>query len=711
MLTSQRPALRNRAFILIGGFLLAFLGALGTVFATWSSREVVLHEWEDRLSSVAQMLSAHAGQSIGAADLVLRGVTENIKDYGVRNDAEMHATFSSRPFFEMLTSAMQGLPQIDVISIVARDGAVLNFSREFPAPPINLGDRDYFRAHMEDPGLDVFLSQPVQNRGTGTWTFYLARKITSPSGETLGLIITGLHARFFADFYQSVGRDFSNISLFRTDGALLAQHAVEGATSPQGYVRPPLLASLGKSTTGHVLTAAPGTSLRAFEEMTAFDSNARLPVGVSVTASRQQVLMEWESEAIRFVFLGGAMSGLLIAVTIVLSRLISELETARHAALVAGEAKTRFASNVSHELRTPMNAIIGGSHQLMQTALTQESQRYAQIVASAAQQLMILINDILDFSYYEARNFRMENAPFDARELAHSTLDMARALVLDKPLDLSCDIADHVPTHMIGDAGRIKQVLLNLLSNAVKFTDHGSVRLRVAFHKGTEPSRDRLIFDIIDTGPGISAEDQARIFQPFERGNAHTQSAGTGLGLTISKKLIEAMSGKITLATKPRLGSCFSVILPATVAPDEPARFPAVPVTTQAAPHAKKLKILVAEDVAPNRVLLTMILQKMGHEVVAVENGLLAVMAAQAQAFDLILMDLQMPELDGRVATQRIRQGQGPSQAARILAVSANVDLDGANGPVLAGFDDTLLKPVTPARLDFVIAAIAASSS
>lgn len=709
MLAPKRPILRSPAFIFIGGFLLAFLGALGTVVATWSSREVALREWESRLGSAARMLSAHAGQSIGAADLILRSVTENVNDYGVVDDTQMRATFSSRYIFEMLRNAAQGLPQIDVVTIVARDGTVLNFTRQYPPPPINLADRDYFEAHIEDPGLNVFLSRPVQNRGTGTWTFYLARKIKSPTGETLGLILTGLHAQFFSDFYQSIGLGVDRVSLFRSDGALLARQGRDAELTLDADVSPALKRTLGKEGNGTILSDGRRVSgVREFQEMTSFDANNLLPIGVSVTASRQQVLAEWEREAIKFVLEGGAMTAILLAATILLARLISQLETARNAALTAVEAKTRFASNVSHELRTPMNAIIGGAHQLMQTSLTQESHRYAQIVSSAAQQLMVLINDILDFSYYDSRRFRIEKAPIHVREMAENTIEMARALVPDTALELNCRVTENVPECVIGDAGRIKQVLLNLLSNAVKFTEQGSVTLRVTFYNGSVPERDRLVFEVIDTGRGIAPEDQERIFQPFERGTA-TKRPGTGLGLTISKKLVEAMSGTISFSSKPGLGTRFSITLPVKlVSNDAPKEIAIQP--TQSAPHARALKILIAEDVTPNRVLLTIMLEKMGHEVIAVENGLQAFQAAQEHAFDLILMDLQMPELDGVEATKRIRAHESASQNARILAVSANADLDGPNGLASAGFDDTLMKPVTPARLDYVISAIAADA-
>ncbi len=369
MLAPQSPVLRSPGFILIGGFLLAFLVALGTVFATWSSREIVVREWEDRLASVSHMLSAHAGQSIGAADHVLQDVTKNIEDYGARNAEEMTAVFTTRPVFDMLSHTIKGLPHIDAVLIVARDGTILNTTQEYPSPLVKLTDPDEFTELMDDPKLDVFVSQPVQSR-SGTWAYYLARQIKTPAGETLGLILTGLDVRFFTGFYASLGTHFSNITLFRTDGTILAQHALDEFTPTDGRVINNIRSAIGKTAKTIVLSPSPKATQRALDQMTSYDVHHSLPVGVSVSATRAEILKEWENGAVRSVILSGTMSAIVIAGTILLSRMISELEAARNTAIVASHAKMRFASNVSHELRTPMNAIIGGSHQLMQTALS-----------------------------------------------------------------------------------------------------------------------------------------------------------------------------------------------------------------------------------------------------------------------------------------------------------------------------------------------------
>jgi CheY-like chemotaxis protein len=397
------------------------------------------------------------------------------------------------------------------------------------------------------------------------------------------------------------------------------------------------------------------------------------------------------------------MSTLLLILTQLFARLVSQLEEARNAALSAADSKTRFIANVSHELRTPMNAIITGAHQLRHAELQPDARQTLQIISSSAQQLTVLINDILDFSYFDAREFRVEVAPFDPHMLAQNAMDMARTLAPDTKLELITKVDARVPALIMGDANRIKQIILNLLNNAIKYTERGKVELRVSYIRGDQ---NLLILQVIDTGPGISEKDRSRIFHPFERTEWAKQKPGTGLGLAICKKLAEAMSGSIILQSKNGPGTHFTVEIPAPIA--QANQVIASKLDRQTPGFAPSLRILVAEDVAPSRMLLTLMLENMGHQVTAVENGLEAVYAASQSSFDLILMDLQMPEMDGIMATRRIRTPGGLNQSTRIIAVSANADLDGPQGLIAAGFNDALLKPVKPERLGFVLASMSA---
>ncbi len=699
----RRPfLLHGPSLIILCGFCLAFLSALGTVAGIWSSREIALREWESRLTSVARMLMAHADQSFTAADLVLQGVANKAHEYSSLDAPDMQWAFRSRYMFDLLREAARGLPQIDALSVVASDGALLNTSRQFPAAQIDLSDREYLQVHKANPQLGIFVSRPVIGRASGQWTIYLSRKIISETGEMLGLVQVGFRPEFFSDFYASVAEGLG-ISLLRNDGAVLVEMA---SGTPELSLRQSdsLLHQLKATGQGSALISGEGHPTRAFTQMIALETSSHMPLALGVSAQRDALLREWESEAVNFVAIGGSMTIILIAATLLLARLVRQLETARNDALVAAEAKMRFASNVSHELRTPMNAIIGGTHQLMLTGLKPESRQYAAIVASAAQQLMVLINDILDYSSYEARKFKIEPAPFDLRMMVDDMLQMTKAISGDKNLTISSVVSPHAPTMLEGDSGRIRQVLLNLLANAVKYTDAGAVRLLVSYR----PETAILSFAVEDTGRGISSEEIAYIFEPFERGRLPAASQGTGLGLAICKTLVKAMNGKLSIEKVPYgAGSRFIFELPAPQVWQVP-----IPMQDSESPKAqpqRMLDILIAEDVAPNRVLLTIMLEKWGHRVVAVENGRKAVEYAAAQKFDLVLMDLQMPEMDGSSATQRIRaMEKGTNQRMQIIAVSANSDLEDQEALRKAGFDDALMKPVLPSRLETVINDIAA---
>ena len=701
MIRLRRSLLRTPALILVGGLILATVGTLGTAFAIWSSRDVVLRQWQSRLSATTHMLAAHAVQTIDAADIMLRGIADNLHTYRLSSEAELQTTAASPRMYEMLREAMNGVPQVTGLSIISNDGRILNLTRQFPPPDINLSDQDYMRAFEDNPDLDFFIGRATINRLTQEPYFYLARPLKSRSGKKLGVIVTGLSSRFFSSFYQSAVLGDLRITIMRHDGAILARSSELASSFNSKEEIPGNILNFPDHQESGLRYIGGRETSRSFEDMLSLEHSLSLPISLVAKVSRAQILNEWEFQAIKFIFLGGGMSTLLIILTLILSRLVAQLEQARNSVLSAMEAKTRFATSISHELRTPMNAIVGGSHQLLATKLGPDAQQIAHMVASSAKQLTVLINDMLDFSYFEAREFRIEKAPFDPAQMAEIAMDMARALGSDSKLELVCRIDPQVPAQIIGDSGRIKQIILNLLGNAIKYTEYGKVELRVSYIRS---KKNLLILQVKDTGPGIAAADQARIFEPFERTTAAKGRPGTGLGLTISKRLAEAMGGMIKLESQPGKGTHFTVEIPAPEA-KQPVHLPDHQISS-VPDFSKSLRILVAEDVVPSRMLLTMMLENLGHQVTAAENGLDALQAAHETAFDLILMDLQMPEMDGMTAMQRIRASHGPNQTTRILAVSANADMNGTGGLSAAGFDDALLKPITPERLKFVLSAL-----
>jgi signal transduction histidine kinase len=533
-------------------------------------RESELLDVEGQMKSLSLILAEQADRTFQSVDLVLSSVVEGVAAEGVTDGASFDEKLAGQDVHLLLQEKISGVPQLDALIVLSREGKVINFSRPGPIPDVNNSDRAYFRAFKADPNLKTYISEPVKNRGTGSWLIFLARRVNGPNGEFLGIILGAIEPQYFEVFYRAISHaDDDTVALQRFDGVILA--------------RVPQQDTIGKvfPTSQHFLSDGVSGVLR---EPSLVDGRERIkaaqrltdyPLLMVATKTEKTALANWRGIA-QLMSLGA----LGCAVAIALAGFALARQWQQQAMLAQGQAdlrrqedrteiaeaadhgKSQFLANMSHEVRTPLNAVLGFSELLMSEAfgpLGDERYRgYAQDIHSSGSHLLGIVNDILDLSKAASGKLALAEDWFDARNVVNLVCRLIQPRVDEGKLSLTVKMP---PGDLIlyADERLLRQMLLNLLSNACKFTPHGG-------HIDCSISVDAagMMFAVTDTGIGIPPTDLERVLEPFAQIDSSLSRGqqGSGLGLAIVKVMAELHGGCLRLASEMGSGTIASLILP-----------------------------------------------------------------------------------------------------------------------------------------------------
>jgi hypothetical protein len=567
------------SLVYVGAALLILVLLVGSATVILRLRAAAMLDETRDLKNLSLTLAEQADRSFESVDLVLSSTIDGLMKDGVSDAASFDRQTRGYDFYQSLREKMTGIEQLDAVIVEDSDGKVINFSRFWPTPDIDNSDRDYFRALKADPDLKSYISTPAQNRGSGTWTIFLARRVNGPKGEFLGVILGGMQLSYFEDFYRAISpAEDSSIAIQRSDGVMLARF--------------PATDAIGKtfSTAERLLQ---GGSWGFMREVSPIDGRMRLkaahrlanfPVVALATESEDVALATWRGIA-WLISLAAAGCALSIGIAAFafgrqwtehaaladaqaelrrkedLAGALEAMRAAKEEAEIADIAKSEFLANMSHELRTPLNAVLGFSELLLREPFgplgNDQYRGYARDIHDSGSHLLNIINDILDLSKAAAGKLELVEDWFDAGGAVNSVCRLIRARADNGKIALVVNTLPDVT--ILADERMVKQILLNILSNACKFTPAGG---RIECSLSADSTS--VSFTVTDTGIGIPPEHLERVLQPFVQVESamSRQHEGTGLGLALVKVMAELHGGSLRLDSEVDKGTTVAVILP-----------------------------------------------------------------------------------------------------------------------------------------------------
>jgi signal transduction histidine kinase/FixJ family two-component response regulator len=666
------------------------------IFAIKNARESQIDFWKKQLENVTLTLALQTTQSIDTASIVLNNVVEEINQTQFQDADDFRNKMGSKEMYDLIRERKIGLGQIDVVSIIANNGDNINFSRSYPVKGINLSERDYFNAHKNDANIDIFISQPVRNKGNGNWTFYLSKRINCKKGTFVGIVLVGMSVSYVTQFYEKIAQNMGEgitINLFRDDFTLLARFPSKDNVIGDQFVQSAAYRIIHKENKTSAVIEMNNLRLTTGQvehRLSAMRLIEKYPLVSVIVAPMSLVLEVWYSVAFKIIIITilGVIA-ILIGMRYFIHSLalrdqgIAELARLKSLAEEANQTKSKFLATMSHEIRTPLNGILGMAQILLNQKVDDlQKNNHIKTIINSGKSLQTLLNDILDFSKVEAGKIELVESLVNPLELIQETHDLFAELAKAKKIELTQVWLGPKDQYYLSDPMRLRQMLSNYVNNAIKFTDQGFVRI-AAKEMNRDGNQAVLEFAVTDSGMGLSDEEQKLLFQSFSQVNLTLKSVqtGSGLGLSIVASLVKLMNGNYGVYSTVGKGSTFWFRIPVQCLEMDDAKKKQEkmhPTPTEVVPAIKlePCRILLVEDNVTNRIVLSSMIQSIGRDTIIdeVENGQLAVDAyIKYPDYDIILMDIQMPVMDGIQASFKIREyeKQQGLKSVPIVAVTA----------------------------------------
>ena len=681
----QRNKIQVQAFLgLITSF--ALLGAI-VFYDLAQSERAFLREAEIQTRIEAHVFAEHANSTIKRLNELL---------FDLRG--QWHGDWPA--FAQLVKQRKENIEDLAFqVAVIDRDGFVAFSTLAQPGERTDLSQRAHFLAHKESPSADrLFISNPLKGKVSGLWSIQFTRPIFEDSRFN-GVIVISVSPQYFGQFAEQLGRSLADsgiLTIVRDNGEYLARYPFTETIFGQILKNRPLLATDAPNTGNYRVIA----QIDGIERIYGYYKLPQYGLNFLAGETISIILAPYFAYRTKVYTVAGLFG--LIILLIFLNRYRSfvrhkasrqQLQVAMEQAEAANLAKTRFLANMSHEIRTPINAVLGFTFLCLKLDLSPRPRDYLLNIQTASESLLALVNDLLDFAKIDADKLELELIPFTIDDVLQRTAKLFNLAARQKGIELVIGSLPGVPPYLLGDPQRLGQVLINLLSNAVKFTEHGQISVMVeAGVLSAETATLRFV--VRDSGLGISLPQQATLFNAFTQADSSTtrKYGGTGLGLALSQQLVRRMGGEISIESEVGAGSCFSFSL----------RFALAPSVTHPAPRTRSLagkKVLIADDNAAMNLLLCAQVRSFGAQVEAVNSGQSVLERIGAgTAFDLLLIDWRMPEMDGLNTAQALR-GDGHSLPIILVTGDETALAQSRARAMGVGIQAFLCKPTSSASL------------